>query len=203
MKLFVASLLLFGSLSAQTVVQVTISGAAVEMQGSAITASLDLSGPVVAIQFEVVLETTITLSPEALAAGKTLDCLDLIGSRRCIIFGLNQNPLVGPAATLVFPGVVELGSFLLSVSGVRVADGTPTADGAAANVSGLSVIITTPCDLDLSGLTDLNDILLAVAQALASPGGCSSADIDGDGVCTVVDVQQLINVSLNVLVCPL
>ena len=109
----------------------------------------------------------------------------------------------GPAATLVFPGVSTLGPFLLSASAVLAADDTPTADGAGLSVLGLSVIITTPCDLDLSGATDLDDVLLAVAQAQAAPGGCTSADLNGDGVCTIVDVQQLVNVSLDVLVCPL
>ncbi len=200
------SLLLFGlfvSLPAQTVVEVTITGAAVEMQGGAVTASLNLSAPAVAVQFEVSRGTTITLSPEAVAAGKTLTCADTIDSRRCLIVGMNRNLIAGPAATLVFPGVSELGPFLLSVSEVMVADDTPTADGSTANVSGLSVIITTPCDLDLSGATDLNDVLLAVAQALAEAGGCISADLDGDGACTVIDVQQLVNVSRDELVCPL
>ncbi len=99
--------------------------------------------------------------------------------------------------------MANLGPFLLSVSAVGVADDTPTADGSTANVSGLSVIITTPCDLDLSGVTDIDDVLLAVAQAQAAPGGCTSADLNGDGSCNIIDVQQLVNVSLDVMVCPL
>jgi hypothetical protein len=53
-------------------------------------------------------------------------------------------------------------------------------------------VTTSKCDVNLDGVVDSTDMAAAVNQALGI-SACSSADIDGNGTCNIVDVQRVIN----------
>jgi hypothetical protein len=48
------------------------------------------------------------------------------------------------------------------------------------------------CDLDGNGTVDNNDVQISISRALGQ-GFCGGGDLDGDGRCTVIDVQRVIN----------
>lgn len=52
-----------------------------------------------------------------------------------------------------------------------------------------------PCDLNNDGVVNSLDVTLAMDAALGNTGACNN--LDGTGVCTVIDVQRVIDASLN------
>jgi hypothetical protein len=53
------------------------------------------------------------------------------------------------------------------------------------------VAISSLCDLNSDGVYNSIDVSLEINQALGL-SGCQN-DIDGDGICTVVDVQRVVD----------
>lgn len=49
--------------------------------------------------------------------------------------------------------------------------------------------VTSPCDWNGDGSTDVLDVQGVITAALA--GGACTADLDGDGKCTVIDVVRV------------
>jgi hypothetical protein len=52
------------------------------------------------------------------------------------------------------------------------------------------------CDLNSDGAVNGTDVNLGISQALGF-AACTNADLDGDGVCTIIDVQRIISASLG------
>jgi len=52
------------------------------------------------------------------------------------------------------------------------------------------------CDVNRDGTVNVLDLQIGVNQAIGL-AACGTADIDGNGVCTIVDVQRLSNASLG------
>jgi DNA-binding CsgD family transcriptional regulator len=55
---------------------------------------------------------------------------------------------------------------------------------------------TSACDLNADGKVDASDVLLEIAQILGTTA-CTNGDLDGDKLCTVVDLQRIINASAS------
>jgi hypothetical protein len=57
-------------------------------------------------------------------------------------------------------------------------------------------VISATCDLNGDGIVDAADVAIAKDQALGvSP--CTTADLDGNGTCNVIDVQRVVNASMG------
>jgi hypothetical protein len=52
------------------------------------------------------------------------------------------------------------------------------------------------CDLNADGVVNNLDVQIAIGQALGT-AACGSADLIGNGVCSVIDVQRVINANLG------
>jgi YVTN family beta-propeller protein len=87
------------------------------------------------------------------------------------------------------------GSYLATIqipSGATLeARGTRAAGGISITGTGGSA-----CDINLDATINVQDIQLAVNQALGV-SVCSNADLDHDGICNVLDVQRLYNAALG------
>ena len=115
---------------------------------------------------------------------------------------LTSNPLLANPAGLAFSlqsgsPAIDAGintAIITDFLGVTRPQGAAYDIGAYESFSG-SVAKPT-CDLNGDGVTNTQDVDIAVSQALAQTA-CTNADLDQDTLCTVVDVQRVINASIG------
>jgi hypothetical protein len=68
-----------------------------------------------------------------------------------------------------------------------------------ANASGLTITITLPvssCDLNTDASVNVSDVQLSANKALGM-AACGTGDLDGNGVCNVVDLQRIVTAALG------
>ncbi len=111
-------------------------------------------------------------SPELLQLGKSITCLTDQGETRCLVIGLNQTAI--PSGTVIGSLVVDTSE---AFDGIEVS----LVDLAATDPGGTSVPLTStpgmldlgsgPCDINRDGLTNIVDVQLVVNASL-QPGTC-------------------------------
>jgi hypothetical protein len=133
---------------------------------------------------------------------------------RVQVTDVNNNPLSGVSVTFT----VSSGGGSLSATQVTTdssgnasstltlgAAGTNTVTAASGALTGSPITFTatgmtgvafSPCDLNKDGVIDTLDVQLAINQAL-DVTACSNADLEGDGLCTIVAVQRIVNAVLT------
>jgi len=111
-----------------------------------------------------------------------------------------QHPTLGSAVITFAKGSTSTGgSFGYAASGNPVP--TPLANAvntpvvSDTGVAWPSLSSGSPCDLNGDGKVDLNDVNLAVQQALGKMA--CTADLDQNGACNVIDVQRIINATIT------
>lgn len=142
---------------------------------------------VAALQFEHPAGVMASAGADLATAGKDLTC-DVpvsgvpVGSTdiRCLIVGLNQNQLSGHIATVDGPVVFTaiLGTDAEASAGFEI-----------------PIFVISACDVTGDRVTDVDD-LLAVTSDVRTGMPCR-ADIDGDGICTIVDAQRVANAAVT------
>ena len=76
-----------------------------------------------------------------------------------------------------------MGALTATVATVSLTDNGPSWSG--------QISAANKCDLNADGVVDSADVQIATSQALNN--SCTTADLDGNGVCNVIDVQRIIN----------
>lgn len=187
--------------------QLAIQGNGPIRAGNTIQVSMSLAGGggsgIVGLQelFTPSTGGTVTAAdgPANTAAGKHVQCaVQTSGGFLCLDVGLNATAYadgVVHSYTLIIPATATPGQSSLVLSGVIGVN----AAGSGVPVSGSTVNFTlaspiSPCDLDGSGAVDSSDFSAAKDQAL---GLAVCADLNGDGKCSVIDVQRVANAALG------
>lgn len=142
---------------------------------------------------------TVAAGPADTATGKTPHCEAVAsGVYICVDVALN--------ATTFADGIIHVYTLQIPANAAPGQSTVTLGNLAAVNAAGTPVAITgntlnftlaspiSPCDLDGSGVTDALDLDLAIKQAL---GLATCTDLTGDGKCTVVDIQRVINAALG------
>lgn len=118
------------------------------------------------------------------------------------------TPISGATVTLTVPASGLNGQWIDPATGNVISSFSPapgrqtltiptfTADIALRIKGTASAPATSRCDLNSDGQVDSSDVQVALDQALGKTT-CGSADLVGSGVCTVVDVQRVINASFG------
>ncbi len=135
------------------------------------------------------------IGPASTAAQKSLACNYLTNTeQRCIIFGINQTQIPnGLVATIRYTASTAIGpgAFPVTFQNVSASSGgglsLPLSVGPV-----LALIVLASEDLDLDGDVDLNDLTISTNQVLGY-APCTTANINGDSVCNIRDVQLVIN----------
>lgn len=170
---------------AQNTLSVSVDKALVDA-GEQVTVTVTFSGsgaPAVSgLQWTLADGPWVTTVP-----GKDLHC----NGATCLLVGLNADPIPdGVVASATFT-INQTRNFVLGGPG---AGGRPLGvapDGTAVAVdAGALVQVAIRLDLNRDGPVDDADVALAIQQAL---GLAPCQDIDGDGACTVIDVQRIVN----------
>lgn len=189
--------LLLGALTiAQAVPSLSVIKAAGNVApGSTFSINVVLSGSASQNQADVEWDFTtpngVTISgatagAAATAASKTLACFQ----NRCLISGINQNPLAdGVLATfnVTLPATIAVGPVVTIANDANLVSATIAGARLATNVGGVPLAYA-PCDLDGSGSVDGADVGLILAQALGQTA-CNNS-LTGNG-CTAVDVRRV------------
>jgi GH18 family chitinase len=90
-----------------------------------------------------------------------------------------------------------LGSFILFGNWEYIASGANQAEQfplTTAQAGGGGIVSSSPCDLNNDGVINNLDVTIAINAALNNTATCNN--LDGTGVCTVIDVRRVINASL-------
>jgi hypothetical protein len=150
--------------------------------GNAVAAQIADTAPEVFVHANVVTNNgnnTYTATPQNLVTFTSTHA----GTGSYLIGGLAQGVYI----------VMLNGALLPGYNAVPVAgDGTLT----FSSTSGTFLVSVqgnySPCDLNLDGVVNNLDFQISISQALGvSP--CTNGDLDGNGVCNVVDVQRVSN----------
>lgn len=145
----------------------------------------------------VALQWTLSLPPGWLVSlpttsvpNKVIACAP--ANLLCLLYGPTDNSLL-PAApvaslTITVPLSTSPGIYNISTTGtlaVSAAGAALPAAGATASIT----IINDKRDLDGNGTITQSDVQLAVGQIF---GSCTSADINGDGKCDLIDLVLIL-----------
>ena|SRR5215469_11108156 len=166
-----------------------------------ITINATLSGssttPFTAVQFNVNVPNgfvyTPAAGPAAIAAGKTLTCNTAGGVMSCIVDGLNVNVIGDGVVATITTKIPGQGSNA-AVSDTNLLAASAAGEGVPVTAGGpLSISVTNPCDLNSDGVVDIKDVTIGWQQSgfMAPVLACTSADLNGDGACNVIDIQRL------------
>lgn len=161
-----------------------------------------LSTPTTAVQ-PVALQFTIAgtvdtgalsavVGPAAATAGKQISCTGSAPKTMlCIVWGLNSNPIPnGDVADITVPilPAATLATDAMTLSAAMGASAAGTA--LTMTVFPGSISVFNPCDLNRDGLTDIADVNLVVAQAIAGGTSCTTGNLTKDTKCDVLDVYR-------------
>jgi hypothetical protein len=139
---------------------------------------------------------TLTCSPGSLQTGGVSTCtvtLSAFPTGGATVTLSSDSQAVSVPSSLAFAGDQKIRTFAASAATIT-ATGTANLKamlGASFSSFALSLIAPpSPCDLDGNGIINATDQTIAKDQALGV-AACGSADLDGDGKCTVVDVLRV------------
>lgn len=162
----------------------------------------------VALQFTIngTAETgtmTATIGAAASAAGKTLACTPgggtmasgAQGPMTCVLYGGDATSVNTPIGNgdVVDVSIPVLATAKNTNEAITLSASLGvSAAGTALTISSFSgsFSVFSSCDLDHSGVTDLADLALVLAQADKQVPACSTGDLNKDGKCDVMDVYR-------------
>jgi len=154
--------------------------------GNTVTVSIIIAGTgITAVQWDLTPAMTNWSTP---LANKSLTC----NANRCILAGLNQDEILPGVIASATVQVSATTQFALSAPVASDKDGLslPIAAGAIVEVA-----LYSPFDANKDGAVDTADVQTQVNMALTI---AACRDVDGDGFCTVMDVQRVVNSVLGV-----
>ena len=135
---------------------------------------------------------TMTCTPGTALAGKGLySAVPVPGGQTNFIVAGGLNVMVDGvlASCQVTVPASSNGTFNLAVAGALSTD--PQGSRAIATTAGPSLGFTgaSACDQDANGRVELLDLTLAEAQVIGL-AACTTADLNGEGKCTIQDLQR-------------
>ena len=160
--------------------------------GQSATVTLSVSGTtaVAGVQWQLSTPPTgIGITYTTPLTSKNIDCLPT--GVKCVVAALNTTTIPAGSsvaiATITVAANVAPGNIPLTWSGFVAA--TPTASPATIGTTPptLTIKVLKKSDLNGDGTTDLLDYAIAISQVLGTTA-CTTADLDGNNVCDVVDV---------------
>jgi len=178
----------------------SLTGPATVKPGAAVTLNVNLSGSagknLAGLQWTLANPIATPVTPSngtaSTAANKTVTCALVGTNHNCLSVGLNITAFAdGQVAALqmTVPLAATPGNVTQTLSGLIAADSLaneliPTAGPA------ITIKILSPCDLNSDGAVDMADLNAAIPQVLGSQA-CTSADLNGDGKCTIGELLRI------------
>ena len=203
MKYFLLSLLFVGRLAAQTLT-LSLSPPSV-YPGQSVTLTLTytdsaVSANVAGLEWSYVLPAGLTLATPVIGtAGTTAAKTLACNGPLCIVYGLNITTFgSGAVATATITVPSTQAAGTMSVS-LSQAEGA-TDQGVAVNLvvgPSVSVLVLNKADLNGDGVVNIDDVQIALSQALGTTG-CTNGDINGNGKCDLIDVLLVVKAALGI-----
>jgi Dockerin type I domain len=140
----------------------------------------------------------ITAGAASVLAAKSISCNSPTGSNSliCLATGINTNVYAdGVVATFSFTPTTT-GTLTFTLSGLIAASPAGASVPVTAGPPLVLTVLPSACDLNGDGLVNMTDLTALVGQSIGLVP-CTTADLDGDGKCTILDAQRLVNAAIT------
>jgi hypothetical protein len=159
--------------------------------------------PVPGATFQIAQAAPVTVSslscaPTSLLSGATATCTVTLSGAATIATPVSlssSNQVLSVPTSITIAAGGASGTFTATAGTITVAASSTITASIAGSSTTATIGLTPPtiskCDLNGDFKTDATDVAIAQTQVLGTQP-CTSADLNGDGKCTVVDLQNVI-----------